>query len=106
MGAALCGASPAAREIFATADRITNSPITELCSTGTIEQLTRTDITQVCVFTTSLAAAAALAEELGYIPQPLGVAGHSVGELSAMCWSGALPLEDALRLVQERGRLM
>lgn len=106
MGRALYDASAKARGVYATADRVTGLPITELCTSGTMEQLTRTDRTQVAIFTTSLAAAAALEEQVGRIPPALGTAGHSVGEFSAACWAGALSLEDALELVFERGRLM
>lgn len=106
MGAPLCGASDAARRIFALADQVTRLPITEVCSTGSIEELTRTELTQVAVVTTCLAAAAFLEERLGLVPPSLATAGHSVGELTAMCWAGALSLEDTLRLVSERGRLM
>lgn len=106
MGATLCESSPAARAVFALADEITGLPISALCSQGTIEDLTRTDRTQVAVFTTSLAASAALQERLDSLPTAIATAGHSVGELAALCWAGALTFEAALKLVTERGRLM
>lgn len=106
MGASLCAASEAARRVFALADEVSGLPITEICATGPIEQLTQTEFTQVSLVTTCLAAAALLEEQLGQPPRAMATAGHSVGELTAMCWAGALSLRDALRLVAERGRLM
>jgi [acyl-carrier-protein] S-malonyltransferase len=106
MGAPLCAASAAAREIFALADRVTGLPVTDICTTGTLEELTRTEYTQLSVVTTSLAAAACLEEQLGRRPEVRGAAGHSVGELAAMAWAGAVSYQDALQLVAERGRLM
>ena len=106
MGKALCEASARAREVYAAADRVTGLPITELCVSGAIEELTRTDRTQVAMFATSLAVAAALEEALGFAPTALGTGGHSVGELAAICWAGALSLEDGLALVYQRGLLM
>jgi [acyl-carrier-protein] S-malonyltransferase len=106
MGAALCDASAAARQVYALADRVTELPITDVCCTGTIEQLTQTEFTQIAVVATSLAAAALLEERLGHVPEARAAAGHSVGELSAMCWAGALTLESTLKLVATRARLM
>jgi [acyl-carrier-protein] S-malonyltransferase len=60
----------------------------------------------VAVVAASLAAAAHLEELLGRRPTAVAVAGHSVGELSAICWAGALDPEATFRLVAERGRLM
>lgn len=106
MGLALCEASESARDTYAIADRVTGLPISELCCNGTLAELTRTDVAQLAVVTTSLAAAAALEEQLGFPPSAVAAAGHSVGELAAMGWAGALSVEDTLTLVRERGRLM
>lgn len=106
MGAALCDSSAAARTVFAAADQVTGLPVTEICRTGSLEQLTQTEFTQISVVATSLAAAAALAEHLGHVPEAVAAAGHSVGELAAMCWAGSLSLEETFLLVAERGRLM
>lgn len=106
MGAALCEQSSAARALYALADEVTGLPITRLCCEGSLEELTPTDIAQVAVVTTSLASVAAAEELLGG-PIPAGAAaGHSVGEMAALGWAGALDSETALRLVRQRGALM
>ncbi len=106
MGVALREVSARAREVFDLAERATGLPLKELCASGPIEELTRTRVAQVAVVATSLAAAAHLEELLGGRPTVRAVAGHSVGELAAVCWSGAISMEDTFRLVNERGRLM
>ncbi len=106
MGLALRAVSARAREIFDLAEHATGLPLVELCTSGPIEALTRTRVAQIAVVATSLAAAAHLEDLLGRRPDVRAVAGHSVGELTAMCWSGAISLEDTFRLVDERGRLM
>jgi [acyl-carrier-protein] S-malonyltransferase len=106
MGMALCDASARARQCFDLAERATGLPIGEICTNGPIEALTRTHVAQIAVVATSLAAAEYLEELLGRRPQVIACAGHSVGELSAICWAGALDPETTLRLVGERGRLM
>jgi [acyl-carrier-protein] S-malonyltransferase len=92
--------------MFRLADEVTGLSIGDLCARGPLETLTRTDVAQTAIVATSLAAAAALQEILGDCPPATAVAGHSVGELAAMCWAGALDVELTLRLVLERGRLM
>jgi len=106
MGVALRSVSPAADVLFQTSDRTTGLPISALCADGPLAELTRTDAAQVAVVVTSMAAAVVLEEQLGGRPEVLAVAGHSVGELAAMWWAGALDTETALHLVHERGRLM
>ncbi|MBM2810314.1 MAG: fabD [Chloroflexi bacterium] len=106
MGVALREAFTAADALFRLADEITGLPISKLCAEGPLSELTRTCVAQTAVVVTSLAAAAALSER---IERPLAltaVAGHSVGELTAMCWAGAMSPEETLRLAHERGRLM
>jgi [acyl-carrier-protein] S-malonyltransferase len=106
MGVELRAASPAAAALFQTSDRTTGLPISRLCADGPLGELTRTDVAQVAVVVTSMAAAVVLEEQLGRRPEVLAVAGHSVGELAAMWWAGALDAETTLHLVHERGRLM
>jgi len=106
MGARLREASPAAERLFVLAEQITGLPLRELCTSGPAAALTRTSVAQTAVVATSLAAAAHLQEVVGSMPHACAVAGHSVGELAAMCWAGALDIETVLRLVHERGRLM
>jgi [acyl-carrier-protein] S-malonyltransferase len=106
MGVALRGVSPAADELFVMADQVSGLPVCSLCAAGPLDQLTRTDVAQTAVVVTSMAAALYLDELTGRRVPALGVAGHSVGEIAAMWWAGAIDTETALHLVRERGRLM
>jgi [acyl-carrier-protein] S-malonyltransferase len=107
MGRDLFEGSQAARHLFETADRILGYALSALCFEGPAERLQETQAAQPAIFVTSLACLEA-ARELGGLPaeRPAFVAGHSLGEYSAIVAAGALEFEDALRLVQERGRLM
>jgi [acyl-carrier-protein] S-malonyltransferase len=102
MGQSLAQCSPAAQEIFQMAERI-RPGTTQQCFTGTKEELTETKNTQPCMFCVELAAAAALREQ-GIEADAL--AGFSLGEISALAWSGAVSLEEGFRLVTRRGELM
>ncbi len=104
MGRALCDRSPSARQVFAQADSILGVALSDLCFNGPASELNDTINTQPAILATSVAALRALAE--GWDESPSFVAGHSMGEFSALVAAGALSLEDALRLVRERGRLM
>jgi [acyl-carrier-protein] S-malonyltransferase len=88
---------------FGQAAEATGMPIAEYALEGPAETLTRTDVAQPALFTLSLAVAE-LAGELGIRPEY--VAGHSLGEYTAAAAAGAVSLEDGLRLVALRGRLM
>jgi [acyl-carrier-protein] S-malonyltransferase len=94
---------PSARRLFATAEEILGLPLSTLCVTGTAEELSRTEITQPAIATTSLAIWELL-RSAGY--SPAAVAGHSLGEYPALVAAGTLSLESALELVRLRGRLM
>lgn len=106
MGDSLRAASERAEQLFRLADEVTGLPIAELCAHGPKEELTQTAVAQTAIVATSLAAAALLEETLGTSPMATAVAGHSVGELAALCWAGALDVPSTLRLVATRGRLM
>lgn len=103
MGKALADAYPAARVVFEQADAALGFPISKLCFEGPDDQLKLTENTQPALLTVSAAANAVL-RELGY--QPDFVAGHSLGEYSALVAAGALRFEDAVRIVRNRGRYM
>ncbi|MCL4459134.1 MAG: ACP S-malonyltransferase [Chloroflexi bacterium] len=109
MGKDLYESSPAARSIFQQAEEILGIALSKLCFEGPEEVLNDTINTQPAVFTASIACLAALRERLGSFSErltPLFVAGHSLGEYSALVAAGSLDFGDALRLVRERGRLM
>jgi [acyl-carrier-protein] S-malonyltransferase len=88
---------------FALADEASGLPVGKLALEGPLERLTETDAAQPALFALSLALAAA-AEEIGLSASL--VAGHSLGEYTAAAATGALPVEQGMRLVSKRGRLM
>lgn len=92
-----------AREIFALAEEITGRPLSRLCFKGPLEELTETVILQPAVTAVNLVCLKALAEK-GLAPDL--VAGHSLGEYSALAAAGVVSEADALRLVQSRGEVM
>lgn len=110
MGSDLYEASPAARAIFERADAVLGFSVTRLCFEGPEEKLTATENAQPALLTAALAALAALAESsevAGFVAaRARFVAGHSLGEYTALTAAGALGFEDALRLVRLRGELM
>src|SRR5688572_6405056 len=97
MGRALADHSPAARAVFEQANETLSFPLSHLCFEGPEADLNDTLNTQAAIFTTSLAALAAL-REAGFTPPPDYVAGHSLGEYSAYVAAGALSFADGLRL--------
>jgi [acyl-carrier-protein] S-malonyltransferase len=105
MGKALAESSPAARALFAEADEQLQFKLSELCWNGPDSDLNDTANTQPALFVTSMAALAALQEKLGNF-KPAFVAGHSLGEISALVAADGLNFVDGLGLVRERGRLM
>jgi [acyl-carrier-protein] S-malonyltransferase len=109
MGKQLHDASPAARRVFEQADAILGFPLSKLCFEGPQEELDDTYNAQPAILTVSIACLEALKERfgpLGYVGAPTLVAGHSMGEFTALVAAGVLDFEDALKLVRERGRLM
>ena len=109
MGKQLYDASPAARRIFDQADSILGFSLSTLCFEGPQDELDDTYNAQPAILTVSIACLEALKERfgpLGYLGTPKLVAGHSMGEFTALVAAGVLDFEDALKLVRERGRLM
>lgn len=103
MGRDLCDSFPVARATFEEADRTLGFAISELCFSGPEEALKLTENTQPALLTASVATYRVL-EEKGIRPD--FVAGHSLGEYSALVAAGALQFADALRLVRRRGQYM
>ena len=102
MGKDLYDASPVAKELFEKANKILGFNITEIMFNGTDEELKETKVTQPAVFLHSTI----LAKVLGDKFQPNMVAGHSLGEFSALVASGVLSFEDGLKLVYQRAMAM
>jgi [acyl-carrier-protein] S-malonyltransferase len=110
MGKALYDASAAARRVFQQADEILGFKLSQLCFEGPGEELEDTINAQPAILTVSLACLAAMREKVEAVGQkwqpPKFVAGHSLGEYTALVAAGVLEFGDALQLVRERGRLM
>ena len=104
MGKDLSDNFPVAREVFEEADEALGFALSRLCFEGPAEELQLTENTQPAILAVSIAALRAL-EGTG-APAPAFVAGHSLGEYSALVASGVLDLSDALRTVRARGRYM
>ncbi|MDZ7374555.1 MAG: ACP S-malonyltransferase [candidate division KSB1 bacterium] len=103
MGKDLVEAFPAARELFARAEAVLGFPLQSICFEGPEEVLVQTQYTQPAIFVHSCAALKIL-EQAGLHFD--GVAGHSLGEYSALVAAGVLEFETALRLVATRGKEM
>ncbi len=103
MGKALAETFEAARRVFEEADDALGFPISRLCFEGPEDQLRLTENTQPALLTVSIAALRVLEQE-GF--RPAWVAGHSLGEYSALVAAGSLQFRDAVRLVRLRGRYM
>ncbi len=101
----LAEAYPAARQTFEQADAILDFSLSSLCFDGPDEALNDTYNTQPALFVSGIATLRALQAEFPDA-QPQSMAGHSLGEFTALAAAGALTFEDGLRLVRERGRLM
>lgn len=106
MGRDLFEGSPAARRLFEQADRVLGYSLSQLCFDGPGDRLQETQHAQPAIFTASLAALEAAREQGSIDAPPAFVAGHSLGEFSAIVAAGAVDFEGGLRLVAERGRLM
>src|SRR5258707_999574 len=104
MGKDLVENFPAAAAVFAEADEALGFSLSEVCFNGTAEELQLTENTQPAILTVSVAAYRAMESE-GF-PKPDYVAGHSLGEYSALVAAGGLSFADAVRTVRARGRYM
>jgi len=102
MGLDLYENSPLAQGLFEQANEILGFPITDIMFEGTAEQLKQTKVTQPAIFLHSVI----LAKVLGDDFKPEMVAGHSLGELSALVANGVLTFEDGLKLVSKRALAM
>jgi [acyl-carrier-protein] S-malonyltransferase len=102
MGLELYEKSDLAQELFEKANEILGFSITDVMFEGTAEQLKETKVTQPAVFLHSVILAKTLGEEF----KPEMVAGHSLGELSALVAAGVLTFEDGLKLVSKRAYAM
>lgn len=105
MGRDVYETSPAARAVFEAADAVLGMPLAKLCFEGPEEALLPTEVQQPAILATSIALLRALEERSGTLTAAY-VAGHSLGEYSALVAAGAVALEDALRLVRARGCYM
>ena len=107
MGFDLYNSYPSAREIFDETDTVLGFPLSRLCFEGPEEELTKTNNVQPAILTTSIACLKAAQEASNDgLPAPAFVAGHSLGEYTALVAASVLSLSDAVILVRERGRLM
>jgi [acyl-carrier-protein] S-malonyltransferase len=110
MGKALVAASPAASAVFAAADAALSTSISGLAFDGPADELDRTENAQPALLATSIAYLAAVRERWAALgidePSIAFAAGHSMGQYSALVAANVISLEDGIRLVRERGRLM
>jgi [acyl-carrier-protein] S-malonyltransferase len=110
MGQALAAASPAAAAVLAAADSALGDPISQVAFDGPADLLDRTENAQPALLAVSIAYLAAVRERWAALgieaPIPAFAAGHSMGQYSAFVAAGVISIEDGVRLVRERGRLM
>lgn len=104
MGRDVFEAAPAARAVFEAADAALGLPLSRLCFEGPEQALVPTEIQQPAILTVSVALLRALEARIPV--RPAFVAGHSLGEYTALVAAGAVDFEDAVRLVHHRGRYM
>lgn len=104
MGKQLHDGFKAAKLVFEEADDCLDMNLSKLIFEGNPEELTRTENTQPALLAVSVAAFRVYMEEIGVAPHFL--AGHSLGEFSALTCAGVIDLSDALRIVRQRGRFM
>ena len=103
MGKSLCEAHPAIKQVYEEASAVLGYDSASLCFEGPAERLNLTEYTQPALLVSSVAALKTL-EPAGI--RPVAVAGHSLGEYSALVAAGGVSFRDAVGLVQKRGRYM
>lgn len=107
MGKALADAYPGAKAVFDRVDAALDQPLSDLMWNGPAEDLTLTANTQPALMVCGMAAMAALEEGFGIkVSDASFVAGHSLGEYTALCAAGCLSIEDTARLLRIRGNAM
>ncbi|MCB0003033.1 MAG: ACP S-malonyltransferase [Anaerolineae bacterium] len=106
MARELADSYTSARDVMAEADDTLGFSLSTLCFDGPEEVLTDTINAQPALMAASVAALRAIHEAIPDLPAPAALAGHSMGEYSALVAAGSLSYADGLRLVRERGRLM
>lgn len=104
MGKKLCDIYTSAARTFEEANDALEFNLSKLCFEGSIEELTKTENTQPALLTASVAAFRVFMQEYGIEPSYL--AGHSLGEISALVCAGGIDFSDAVKIVRERGRFM
>jgi [acyl-carrier-protein] S-malonyltransferase len=105
MGRDLYDAFPTAKGVFEAADEALGFSLSEICFAGPEEELKKTVNAQPALVTVSYACLAT-ARKTGKLPEAACVAGHSLGEYTALAAAGVLDFADTVRLARERGRLM
>lgn len=103
MGKALCEAHPSLKRVYDEASSVLGYDAAALCFEGPAERLNLTEFTQPALLVSSIAALKTL-EPAGV--KPIAVAGHSLGEYTALVAAGGVSFRDAVKLVQKRGRYM
>jgi [acyl-carrier-protein] S-malonyltransferase len=107
MGAGLADAFASARDVYAEIDDALGQKLSQLMREGPEDQLTLTENAQPALMAVSLAAARVLKVEFGVeVSRAAFVAGHSLGEYSALCAAGSITLADTARLLKLRGQAM
>ena len=106
MSKALAEAYPVVAETFQAADDLLGYGLADLCFNGPQEKLDETVYTQPALFVAGVATLRAINEQLGGAAAPAFVAGHSLGEFTALVAANAISFEDGLKLVQKRAELM
>ncbi len=104
MGKQVCQQVPESNKVFEEASDILNMDMKKLCFEGTNAELERTELSQIAIYTVSMAMLAAYEKEVGI--RPVAMMGHSLGEYAALTAAGVIRFNDGLKIIQIRGKLM